>query len=343
MSENREVGFRSDSERALLAYLLIERNQPHRRESLGAIFWPDVAEKHARNNLRVSLHRMRQAIEEKEQEVVIANKQELRLNGEADVWVDVWAFEDALDSVDSHSHEKLTNCAYCLEDLTQAIGLYRGPFLKGFMLEGSQAFLEWTIIKQEWLHRRALESLATLTEGYVEVGEYETAEDFARRQLELEPWREKAHYQLMLILALRGERSAALTQYETCRKVLQDELAVAPSEATKNLVEKIRSGEGYDEILQVQVGVSSDKSKLSKNKWQFNWLRVFGILGIAILAVALIMGALNGWTNVNLTGRQAVFWEFDEKDNLEGWIALNHLGPMTIEEGELPTTRVFGF
>jgi DNA-binding SARP family transcriptional activator len=44
--------FESDKERALLAFLAEEFQQPHRREKLVGILWPELAESAGRNNLR---------------------------------------------------------------------------------------------------------------------------------------------------------------------------------------------------------------------------------------------------------------------------------------------------
>ncbi len=47
----------------------------------------------------------------------------------------------------------------------------------------------------------------------------------------------------MLLLARSGQRSAALAQYGTCRKLLGEELGVEPGEQTTRLYEQIRDGE----------------------------------------------------------------------------------------------------
>src|SRR5690242_888381 len=52
------VGFESDKGRALLAYLLIEADHPHRREALAALLWPDHTETAARQNLRQALYNL---------------------------------------------------------------------------------------------------------------------------------------------------------------------------------------------------------------------------------------------------------------------------------------------
>jgi len=58
------AGFRSDKERALLIYLAVEADTPHRRASLVGLLWPDCTESVARNNLRQALFRLHQAIGE---------------------------------------------------------------------------------------------------------------------------------------------------------------------------------------------------------------------------------------------------------------------------------------
>ena len=40
-------GFESDKARALLSYLVVEMDQPHRREALAGLFWPDLPEQRA--------------------------------------------------------------------------------------------------------------------------------------------------------------------------------------------------------------------------------------------------------------------------------------------------------
>jgi predicted ATPase/Tfp pilus assembly protein PilF len=46
----------------------------------------------------------------------------------------------------------------------------------------------------------------------------------------------------MRLLALSGQRSAALAQYETCRRLLADELGIAPAAATVQMYEQIKAG-----------------------------------------------------------------------------------------------------
>ena len=56
------TGFKSDKVRALLAYLAVEADQPHRREALAGLLWPEWPDRDARRNLRDSLSNLRRAI-----------------------------------------------------------------------------------------------------------------------------------------------------------------------------------------------------------------------------------------------------------------------------------------
>ena len=64
----------------------------------------------------------------------------------------------------------------------------------------------------------------------------------ARKLLELDPWHEATHRQLMGLLAATGQRSAALEQYERCRRLLRDELGVEPEQETTAEHLRIRAG-----------------------------------------------------------------------------------------------------
>jgi DNA-binding SARP family transcriptional activator len=98
------------------------------------------------------------------------------------------------------------------------------------------------LFKREQLHRQALDGLHRLAVYYENQAAYSQAQRYAERQLILEPWREEAHGQLMRTLALTGQRSAALVQYESCCRVLSRELGLTPSAETTALYEQIRAG-----------------------------------------------------------------------------------------------------
>lgn len=241
--DNEAAVFATDRAQALLAYLSVEADRPHRREALAGLLWPDIPEALARRNLSQALVRLRRAIDDyhtfppflqitRKTILFHANRAEL----------DVSRFQALLAACDVHPHPSLPACPPCIERLEQAAGLYRGEFLQGLFLDGSQPFEEWALFRREQFHRQTVDALHTLTVHYEARGSYATAQRYAERQLNLEPWREEAHRQLMRVLALGGQRTAALAQFESCCRVLADELGLDPAAETVAMYEQIRAG-----------------------------------------------------------------------------------------------------
>ena len=81
------------------------------------------------------------------------------------------------------------------------------------------AFEEWVRLEQEHFRQMAFQALSQLAEDARQKGEFKEAIQATRRLLQLEPWHEEGHQQLMWLLAYSGQRSAALAQYELCKRV----------------------------------------------------------------------------------------------------------------------------
>ncbi len=234
--------FVTDKTRALLAYLAVERDRPHRRESLAGLLWPDQPDQDARRNLRQALFNLRQALSDTDaQPLLCVDRNDVQLNPDAEISVDVADCARWLEACDHHRHRRVEQCRPCVLRLEQLLTRYRGEFLAGFSLDDSTLFEEWLLLKREWLHGRAVEALIALAHYHERRGEYDQARRYAQRQVQAEPWREEAHRQLMRLLALDGQRSAALAQYQTCARVLRSELGVEPEAETQALFEQIKT------------------------------------------------------------------------------------------------------
>ena len=107
-------------------------------------------------------------------------------------------------------------CRSCMRRLSEAAALFLGDFMSGFSL-ASVPFEEWLVVHRERLHRQALEALHHLAAYDERRGHFDRVIYYAQRQVELEPWDERAQRQVMRLLALSGQRNADLAQYETCR------------------------------------------------------------------------------------------------------------------------------
>lgn len=236
--------FESDKVRALLVYLAVQADAPHRRDKLTGLLWPDCPESTARHNLSQTLFNLRQVIGDAKSKppFLQTTREEIQFNSSSQCSLDLAAFNSHLAAVAAHRHANAQICDTCAQHLEPAVELYRGKFLEQFFLQDSDVFEEWAVIYRESLHQRALDALAQLTSYHDRLAHYDQARLYAARQLELDPWREEAHRQLMQALASSGSRSAALAQYETCRRALADGLGVEPSKETRELHEQIRAG-----------------------------------------------------------------------------------------------------
>jgi predicted ATPase/DNA-binding SARP family transcriptional activator len=233
--------FATDKARALLAYLVVEADRAHRRDALAGLLWPDQPQCKARHNLRQALSHLRRAIGDcdKATPFLLVSRETVQFNTDSDYWLDVAVFTSLAEACKGHRHRRLATCLPCMRRLERMAELYRGDFLEQFFLSDSDVFEEWALLKREWLHRQAVEALSHLAGYYERRSDYEQARQYAWRQVALEPWREEAHRHLMRLLALDGQRSAALAQYEACRRVLAEELGVEPTAETVAMYERI--------------------------------------------------------------------------------------------------------
>ncbi|MEZ4734662.1 MAG: BTAD domain-containing putative transcriptional regulator [Caldilineaceae bacterium] len=235
--------FQTEKVRALLAYLAVE-GRVHQRSELAQFLWSGYSEASARNSLRQAVHQLRQLLSDgvAQPPWLLVTRQSVQINPDAPIVVDVAIFTRLLAECASHAHGAIDACMPCLARLRQATALYQGDFLGDFTVADSDPFEEWRRVVQEQLHIQMLDALAVLAKGAEAAGDEEGALQAAQRQLLLEPWLETAHRQIMRILAQRGQRAAAIAQYNRCRQVLVEEFNVEPETATLALYQQIVDG-----------------------------------------------------------------------------------------------------
>ncbi len=243
------VKFATDHSRALLAYLAVEARL-HDRAALAALLWPEQPEANARQNLRQALHGLRQALRTVPSldHLLEITTKTIRLHP-ATITLDVQQFRHLWALCTDHAHPSMVACPDCVARLQQAAHLYTAEFLQGFFIKHSPPFEEWAFFVREQLHRQALEVFHTLTRYAQTADNYAQMQQYATRQLALEPWREAAHRQVMMALALAGQETAALMHYAACRRILQEELGTSPSPETTALYAQIRQGKFPDKTV----------------------------------------------------------------------------------------------
>jgi DNA-binding SARP family transcriptional activator len=235
------TSFRTKKNRALLAYLALEGDRPHRRESLAALFWPNQPEIKANNSLRQSIYLLRHLTTtdlSKGCHLLISPEQ-VQLNADSDLWIDVVEFENLLAECKSHHPGGEILCNTCRERLDLAIKLYQGELLAGLSLPRCSKFNDWQVYAQESCHNQALAAICMLSEYFEAIHDYDHLIVYAQKEIELEPWRETAHQRKMMALAMIGQHDRALLQYESLRTIIQRDLGAAPSDETLRLYKQI--------------------------------------------------------------------------------------------------------
>ena len=232
------TGFVYNKALALLAYLAAT-GRPHSRESLAGLLWTEMPEDHARANLRKILSVLREIASPN----LESNRQAVAFNRDSNYWLDTEVFESKLQSLTESVLEPGNLTDRDVKLLDEAVQLYKGDFLEGFYVRDAPAFEEWVLPERERLRQKMQQALYRLAAYYTARGLYARGIDYTSRLLVLEPWHEEVHQQMMLLLALSGQRSAALTQYETCRRLLADELGARPNADTVALYKQIKAGE----------------------------------------------------------------------------------------------------
>lgn len=229
LAETPVTGFVTRKAEALF-YYLAATGRMHTRDALAALFWPDTSDSRAKKNLRDLLFNLRQILGD----YLIITRTTLTFAQDRPYWLDVEQLRTQVKQVSSSAG---------LDALHNVIELYQGEFLEGFFVRDAIAFEEWMLLEREQLHELHLHVLSRLVDYYIAVQDYSAALPFTQKLLALQPWHEQAHRQQMLCLAHTGRLREALAQYHLCRKLLANELALAPTPETTNLYELLRAGQ----------------------------------------------------------------------------------------------------
>src|SRR5438874_3156448 len=238
---------------ALLLYLAVEGSM-HPRSKLAALLWPDSEPADARKTLRNAITLLRSLLADptplaapaslsRGPEAHLLTQGELiGLNPQALLELDLEVVQQAYTAAQRFSMPSSEpQRATLVTQIQQALDLVRGPFLDGFWLREETGFDEWVQQQRQQWQVRLQVLFDRLSSWQEESGEQEQARITLTRWLALDPLSEEASRRLMRVHLARGDASAALQVYATCRARLAEELQVKPSADTVALAERIRT------------------------------------------------------------------------------------------------------
>jgi DNA-binding SARP family transcriptional activator len=220
--------------RELLFYLL--SHPPRTREQIGLSLWPEASSSQLRGSFHEALRRLRKALGGAKW-IVHENKHYSfnRSLGGSSYYFDVEAFEQRLAEARRVKEE---SSSAAIVHLKEAVGLYRGDFLEGFVAEG-----EWALVRQEELRRSYQDALLDLGELLFSEGNYSESAEAYRKIIAMDRYSEASHRELMRSEAASGQRGRALERYRSLVELLQKELGTSPAPETVALHEDILRGE----------------------------------------------------------------------------------------------------
>jgi DNA-binding SARP family transcriptional activator len=210
---------------ALLAYLALgARTGYHRRDTLAALFWPDMDQFAARRALRNTLYHLREALGDN---VIVTRGDDAVSINPAMLTCDVTLLHDAA-------------AAGRFED---AVDRYHGELLAGFhVANAGEAFEEWLIAERRRVAAVVMQAIRALIDRDEQNGDLAGASYWAQRACTLAPGDESWLRRAMVLCDNNGDTGSALRLYEVFSRQLSAEFKATPSAECRALAAQIQSG-----------------------------------------------------------------------------------------------------
>ena len=230
-----DPALRRERLRALLAFLVTQRDTT--RGSIMAALWPDLDERSAANNLRVTLTYLLRLLEPwraagESAFHVRTSGQRVELVTGRWLQVDVDEFDRHVSAAGRAEADGSPSLA--LEHNRAAADLYRGDLHSG-VNDG-----EWYGLERDRYRTRFVAAATRAGQLLAAAGENDAAEDMARRAIAVDAWAEGAYAVLVTTALAREDRSGARQALDRCMEALAD-LGVGPSDETQRLRRRLRA------------------------------------------------------------------------------------------------------
>ena len=221
--------------RQLFKCLLSRHGRRLTKDEAVELLWPESDPEAALTNLRSTVFALRRALMTSGNdsgspgELVVVDRDTVRLRAGPEIWVDADAFETAL--------ARAAGAANPSPLLEEADTLYAGDYLPDDLYE------DWATERREALKRAWTHLQLVLARARERRGDPDGAVAALQRLSAADPCDERAARELMQLLARQGRRSDALRVYQRLERALRDELGVEPADETSALQRGIVAGE----------------------------------------------------------------------------------------------------
>jgi DNA-binding SARP family transcriptional activator len=229
-----EGELRRERVRALLAYLVTRRRTT--RGDIMAALWPDLDDRAAANNLRVTLTYLLRVLEpwraagDSSFHVRTPGQQVELVTGDR-LLLDVDAFDRHVAAAGRAEADGTPSVA--LDHHLATVALYRGDLHAG-------VDAEWVDLDRAAYRARMVGAATRAGQLLAARGDVDEADELARRAIAADEWAEAAYAVLVTTAVARNDRPGARHALDRCLGALAD-LGVDPSDETRSLRRRLRA------------------------------------------------------------------------------------------------------
>jgi DNA-binding SARP family transcriptional activator/tetratricopeptide (TPR) repeat protein len=213
------VRFRTRKHLALLAFLAVERRDPHRRDRLADLLWPDARPAEGRHSVATALSVLRGKLGPRTFE---ANRETVRLLA-PDLEIDL---------------HRLARGEILGDDLTPALEV--AGFLEDFEVARAPEFMLWRDLMRARWFPQIRDALIVLMDRCRRTGDFSRIGPHADRLLAIDELSEEAIRSKMEACAFQGDRISAIRVFQAWRARLKEELDAEPSPLIEGMALRLR-------------------------------------------------------------------------------------------------------
>jgi two-component SAPR family response regulator len=205
-------------------FMLLAKPEGMTKEEISLIFWADASPEEIKFRFKNTVYRLRRALGK---DTVILEQDIYRFNNGLDYEYDVELFlkECVLANQSKDHMQRLTH-------FREALKHYRGNYL-------SEIDETWVLAAREYLRQNFLNILMQVSKIYLELSNYDLAQEYCQRLLNEDNLLEDAHRLALQIYAATGNRAGLVRQYQRCVEILEREINAEPSLQTQKLFQDL--------------------------------------------------------------------------------------------------------
>ena len=215
---------------ALLKHVITRAPYPDAVETVIDDLWPNADGISGSSAMSTTLNRLRRLLGDPE--AVRLNNGELSLPA-GDWWIDAIAFEN--DCTIAARYHQAKDLDRALTYYRKALSLYRGEFMAGEKFEQA-----WLTTKREQLKMTFVRLLINYGQYLEDLNKHNQALSVYQKGLAVDPFEEVFYQRMIHCCHHLGRYAKAVSHYQTCCQILENDLGVPPSEETQRLYQDVR-------------------------------------------------------------------------------------------------------